>query len=353
MFSYDAENRLTNAIVNGTNIVIVYDGDGNRVKKIVGTTTNTFLVDDRNPSGYAQVLEEKTGTSLTRTYAYGLDLISQRDASSGTKNYYGYDGNGNTRFLTGTNGTITDTYAYDAFGDVITSTGATANFYRYSGEQYDPNLGFIYLRARYLNPNSGRFMSRDSYAGSIFDPASLHKYTYCANDPINHSDPRGQDDFIVAVIAIAFVVIVGAIAFHVFSKASGLKGQDPTPTQQVLIDNAKEFLGTKKSAYKEEIDALNVKIDPALTPAQNEIGNTPGIRFSSVGKIVIGTQFLDGNHPDELSAQIYAEYEHASLLLGIGLNEPAAEQDWLQFLQQVGWQNRAPMSNWHHGQGGM
>lgn len=211
VFSYDAENRLTNAIVSGTNIVMVYDGDGNRVTKIVGTTTNTFLVDDRNPSSYAQVLEEKTGASLTRTYTYGLDLISQRDVSSGTQNYYGYDGNGNTRFLTSTNGTITDTYAYDAFGDVITSTGTTANFYRYSGEQYDPNLGFIYLRARYMNPNSGRFMSRDSYAGSVFDPASLHKYTYAGNDPINHSDPSGKFELglgSLVVIAIVFVAVV-------------------------------------------------------------------------------------------------------------------------------------------------
>jgi hypothetical protein len=68
---------------------------------------------------------------------------------------------------------------------------------------------------------------------------------------------------------------------------------------------------------------------------------------------VIGTQFLDGNHPDELSAQIYAEFEHASSSLPIGRDEAAAEQDWLKFLQQMGWQNRAPMSNWHHGHGGM
>ena len=353
-FFYDAENRLTNAIVNGTNIVIVYDGDGNRVKKIVGTTTNTFLVDDRNPSGYAQVLEEKVGASLTRTYAYGLDLISQRDASTGIKNYYGYDGNGNTRFLTTTNGTISDTYAYDAFGDVITSTGTTANFYRYSGEQYDPNLGFVYLRARYMNPNSGRFLSRDSFAGSIFDPLSLHKYTYAGNDPINHSDPRGQDfELGLLVIVVAFAAIIGLVAYHTVSRAIGAKGHDPTPEQLVLINNAKNFLDTKESVYKEEIDALNIRIDPALTPAQNEIANTPGVRFSSIGHIVIGTQFLDGNHPDELSAQIYAEFEHASLSLGIGLDEAAAQQDWLKFLQQMGWQNRLPMSRWHHGQGGM
>ena len=51
-YLYDVENRLTNAIVGGTNITIIYDGDGNRVKKTVGTTTNFYLIDNRNPSGY-------------------------------------------------------------------------------------------------------------------------------------------------------------------------------------------------------------------------------------------------------------------------------------------------------------
>jgi RHS repeat-associated protein len=189
---------------------MVYDGDGNRVKKIVGTTTNTYLVDNRNPSGYAQVLEEKTG-STTNLYTYGLDLISQRQVG-GTANYYGYDGNGSTRFLTSTSAAVTDTYAYDAFGVLLTSAGTTANFYRYSGEQYDPNLGFVYLRDRYLNPNSGRFMSRDSYAGKIFDPPSLHRYTYAGNDPINHSDPTGKDFGFTLVGLLVTVAIIAVLA---------------------------------------------------------------------------------------------------------------------------------------------
>jgi RHS repeat-associated protein len=215
-FTYDVENHLTNATVSGTNIVIVYDGDGNRVKKIVGTTTNLFLVDDRNLTGYAQVLEEKTvsggTTNLARLYTYGLDLISQRDAVTTVQNFYGYDGNGNTRYLTANDATVTDTYAYDAFGDLITSTGSTANFYRYSGEQYDPNLGFVYLRARYLNPNAGRFLTRDSLAGNIFDPSSLHRYTYVGNNPMNLSDPSGHEfTFSGLLTTIAIQGTLGAI----------------------------------------------------------------------------------------------------------------------------------------------
>jgi RHS repeat-associated protein len=86
---------------------------------------------------------------------------------------------------------VSDTYAYEAFGTVIASTGTTPNDYRYSGEQYDPNLGFTYLRARYVNPGTGRFWTRDFVEGDRLDPVSLHKYTYVASNPINLADPSG------------------------------------------------------------------------------------------------------------------------------------------------------------------
>ena len=67
---------------------------------------------------------------MTRTYAYGLNFrISENQLISGdwTPTFYGYDGHGNVRFLTNNAGTITDTYAYDAFGMQIAHTGTTAN----------------------------------------------------------------------------------------------------------------------------------------------------------------------------------------------------------------------------------
>ena len=51
---------------------------------------------------------------------------------------------------------MTDRYDYDAFGNIISQSGATPNVYLYSGEQVDPNLGFYYVRARYVNPPTGR-----------------------------------------------------------------------------------------------------------------------------------------------------------------------------------------------------
>jgi len=49
-----------------------------------------------------------------------------------------------------------------------------------------------YLRARYYDPLNGRFNQFDPYAGNNEDPQSLHKYTYCHNNPVNMSDPSGM-----------------------------------------------------------------------------------------------------------------------------------------------------------------
>ncbi len=98
------------------------------------------------------------------------------------------------RALASTTGVVTDTYDYDAFGNLIHSTGATPNNYLYSGEQFDPDLHLYYNRARYLNTSAGRFWSMDSFEGIGQDPFSLHKYLYASADPINRVDQSGHDE---------------------------------------------------------------------------------------------------------------------------------------------------------------
>jgi RHS repeat-associated protein len=190
-YNYTFEDRLSEA--NGGAVTFTYDGDGNRVAKTVGGVTTKYLVDTANPTGYAQVVEESVNGAVQREYVFGHDLISQRQFIGGnwTTSYFGYDGNGSVRFLTNASGAITDTYNYDAFGAIVSSTGSTPNDYLFAGEQFDANLGFYYLRARYMNPFNGRFVTRDTYEGSVFDPSTLHKYLYVANDPVNKIDPSG------------------------------------------------------------------------------------------------------------------------------------------------------------------
>src|SRR5262249_17675618 len=146
----------------------------------IGTnsTTTCYVVDDLNPSGYAQVLEEletrnsEPGTAaLTRVYTYGLSLLSedQFDGAAWRTSFYGVDGHGSVRYLTDLSGSVTDRYDYDAFGNLIAQTSnsqlPTPNNYLFAGEQFDPDLGLYYLRARYAEPGRGRFWTADTFGG--------------------------------------------------------------------------------------------------------------------------------------------------------------------------------------------
>jgi RHS repeat-associated protein len=138
------------------------------------------LASEVNPTGYPQVVYETfsggTGArELSHTYVYGLDRISQyRNYFTGTQcltqtSYYVYDGHGSVRALTDPTGKITDTYDYDAFGNLTHSTttlsSPTPNEFLFVGEQYDSNLSLYYNRARYLNVATGRFWTMDTYEG--------------------------------------------------------------------------------------------------------------------------------------------------------------------------------------------
>ncbi len=242
-FSYDFENRILSVTSASSVVKILYDGDGNRIAKTVtdgfGSRTTAYLVDDRNPSGYAQVLAElgtwnlEPGTgALSRVYTYGLDLINEDQIHSSVTgdywavSFYGYDGHGNVRLLTDEGGNITDTYDYDAFGTLIEQKVwdpafmslvpvspdnqelITDNHYLYTGEQFDPDLGLYFLRARYMETDRGRFWTMDTFEGLSGQPLSLHKYLYVNADPLNGVDPSGQIDARLVTVMVA-VAIVG------------------------------------------------------------------------------------------------------------------------------------------------
>jgi RHS repeat-associated protein len=224
-YTYDSENHML-SMANGSTLVnMIYDAFGNRVAKTVTnlatrvSSTTQYLVDGLNPTGYPQVMEELSGPigagAVARSYTYGLQRISQNQIIQGawTPSFYGYD-DGNARQLTNSVGQVTDEYEYDAYGNSFTKSGTTPNNYLYRGEQYDPDLGLYYLRARYYNPATGRFLSRDPEAGQANDPRTLHKYLYAGGDPVNAVDPTGRDNVMAWTIAGFSVAIYSVKSLH-------------------------------------------------------------------------------------------------------------------------------------------
>ena len=139
-------------------------------------------------------MDELQNGAVSRSYSYGLELISERQRLAGvlTTSFYGFDGHGSVRLLTDSTGAITDTYDYDAFGNLISQTGSTPNNYLFAGEQFDPALGVYYNRARYYDQRQGRFWTMDTFEGDLFAPLSLHKYLFVHADPVNQLDRSGN-----------------------------------------------------------------------------------------------------------------------------------------------------------------
>ena len=106
--------------------------------------------------------------------------------------WYSFGPQGETRSLADETGTIVDTYAYTAYGCPIGSAGPDPNPFRYdgsSGYYTDSSTGLILCGARWYDPSSTRWLSRDpiGYNGG------LNLYAYCAGNPVSERDPSGTD----------------------------------------------------------------------------------------------------------------------------------------------------------------
>ncbi len=172
-----------------------YNDNGVRVSSEVDGTKTLLLVDENNPTGYAQVLEElDSALSVIRSYTLGLDVLAQAE-STGEVYYFLYDGHGSVRGLLDTSGLIVpgQVYRFDAYGSAIGFDPAAAlTGLLYSGELYDSQLQLQYLRARWYDLSTGTFNRLDPFFGNLQDPQSLHKYAYVHGDPVQGVDPSGE-----------------------------------------------------------------------------------------------------------------------------------------------------------------
>jgi large repetitive protein len=224
-YSWSQENRLTK--IDTQNALGVhhteykYDFNGNRIATITDGQETRYLVDTNRY--YGQVLEEYQAGGQTQTsYVYGLDLISEHRNSAV---FYLKDGFSGVRQLTNSSGQVTDTYTYDGYGRLLSSSGSTDNSYGYQGQQTDDSSGLQYLRARYYDPNVGRFASVDPREGSLGSPISQHRYLYANDNPLSFFDPTGEYADVLSASWISSIldsIAVPTIGANVLNAAIGI-----------------------------------------------------------------------------------------------------------------------------------
>ena len=226
-YTFDYQNRLVRMATPANIFEYAYNHDGIRFAKWMDGVETGYLVDSNR--SYAQVLEEYAGANLTASYVYGDDLLSRND---GAWSHYIYDGQLSTRQLVNGAGAVTDSYDYDAFGELLNSVGTTPNNYLYTGEQYDAGAEMYYLRARYYDQSSGRFLGMDTWGGSQTEPVTLHKYLYANVNPVMMVDPSGEMSLIGISTGLATLGILTHIAYQQLSvspvKPKLMPGTDPS-----------------------------------------------------------------------------------------------------------------------------
>jgi RHS repeat-associated protein len=209
-FTYDAQGNRTSAIRLGdpsvaltwdqANQLASYDGpdardpsqtvsdtfaynaDGLRQTKTVNGQLTNEVYDLTND--LPLMIEDGPTAYITGPTGLPIEQIKQ----DGTTRYYSTDQLGSTTTLTDQTGDTVASYTYDAYGNPTGTVSSTENPFRYAGQYTDPETGLQYLRARYYDPSTGQFLSRDPLEAQTRDP-----YGYAADNPLSFTDPTGMD----------------------------------------------------------------------------------------------------------------------------------------------------------------
>ncbi len=310
-YVWDFDSRLIRITkANGTVISTAYDADGNRVRTEVTSpdgppTVTDYLVDPTGP--LSQVVAETDASGNVTYYARGNDLLAVL-RSSGAR-FYHSDGLGSIRVLTDESGSVTDTYTYSAFGELLDHTGSDPNAYLYAGEPLDSSSGFYFQRARWMDPRVGRFASVDPFEGSILSPVSLHRYLYASNDPVDNIDPTGEESLVsvsaanytmgqmllmTGLATLAAVCAVTNVQSGPDSPCALRKPKDDDDEHEVTLYRGLD--GTSPSAFRIDPDGLSVFEYPSVDHAWNIafIGRYRGTKWPGVAADIVSPIVIPG-----------------------------------------------------------
>ncbi len=192
-YMYNFANRLTR-VINGTSThEYRYSSDGKRLSAVIDGVETRYLLDLNG--GMENVLADMTSANvIQKYYVYGDGLLYSVDKATGARLYYHYDPLGSTVAITDADGNITDKYAYLPYGELNQSETTHTNPFTYVGKygvMKEPN-GLYFMRARFYDPETRRFMSVDPVKGEMKDTQTLNFFTYVANRPANGIDPDGR-----------------------------------------------------------------------------------------------------------------------------------------------------------------
>lgn len=273
-YTYDEWDRMSSYSDGTDTYTYKYDANGIRTQK----NDKQYVVDINN-----NVIAETDNTgTITDEILWGHQPLARK--VNGSWYYYIYNAHGDVVGLVNEAGTVVNTYEYTPWGEIRSETETVDNPIKYAGEYYDDELDMIYLRARYYDPQIGRFTSLDIEEGEIANPLDMNRYVYCRNNPIKYVDPTGEA-VVIAGIAITgeLLALIGTgivILGYLASKA--------------FVNAFTSAINTGKSIRDSIIYAKGKSKDP-----------TPPSKLKDGDKVK-----TPDTHPDEFNKKKDGSYEH-------------------------------------------
>jgi RHS repeat-associated protein len=193
-YTYDSHDWLTEIATLAEQWLNDYDAQGQRLEETSLIQTKRFTIDPTIGDMWNVVAETDETNTPQFYYIYGNGLVYLIDASTDEPLYYHYDPIGSTVALTDISGSVIDSYSYEEFGKLLASSNIIANRYKYVGKYGVSSApdSLLYMRARYYDKSSGRFISADPISPNIKNPLDMHKYLYAAMNPLINKDPSGK-----------------------------------------------------------------------------------------------------------------------------------------------------------------
>jgi RHS repeat-associated protein len=178
-YAYNQAGELSTYTPAGTSTTYGYDGNGLRTTKTTGSSTASFAWD--HTAAVPLALSDSQNS-----YIYGPDGLPIEQINGTTPTYLHHDQLGSSRLLTNASGTVSGAASYSPYGMPAASSGTATTPLGYAGQYTDPETGLQYLRARYYDPTTGQFLTRDP-----LEQLTRQPYSYAQDNPINGTDPMG------------------------------------------------------------------------------------------------------------------------------------------------------------------
>ncbi|WP_176955652.1 LamG-like jellyroll fold domain-containing protein [Sinosporangium album] len=195
-YGYDAMGRLASRTKAGAEERYVYSGIDNDITAVTDAAGAVQAKYGRDPSGQLLSMQEGTGPALGVLSDQHGDVVA---TYSGTA--------------------LVDSTAYDPFGEVTARVGSQRRL-GYQGEYTDPDTGKVNMLARWYQPGTGGFISRDDVALSPYPSINLNRYTYGMGNPLSMTDPSGNCPFCLPLLFHAARIAAQLIARQIAQRAA-------------------------------------------------------------------------------------------------------------------------------------